>query len=378
MTPDIAALGRPSGNLPASSFCFSKTRNVKTQLLKILLHTGRAGAAFGCSALWLANSAICRAENAPLVTAVAAHADSSYARTRLPDGKFKPEFYAFGEGGRWDGPMTDLSVDKLSFLDVARTVARPLESQAYLPAKDPAKAKLLIMVYWGLTTGTGSGASSSIAMQNTTSASHALAQSNQNRTVTNQASAMANPRGVYSRPSLLGSNWGTYDYNPFPVTGAPSEAVLEALLNQQEAQSELNAALLVTAAENRQRDRQNWKNASMLGYDTELAAASTLEFSALRNRHQDAVDEIEENRYFVVLMAYDFQQMARKRKHVLLWETPFSIRQRDNDFDQQLGAMADYAARYFGQNSRGLIREGTRKESIRLDELKILGEVPEK
>jgi len=79
-----------------------------------------------------------------------------------------------------------------------------------------------------------------------------------------------------------------------------------------------------------------------------------------------------------VLMAYDFQQIARNKKHVLLWETRFSIRQHGNNFDEQLGVMADYASRYFGQNSNGLVHTRALKESVKLDELKILGEVPAK
>jgi len=38
----------------------------------------------------------------------------------------------------------------------------------------------------------------------------------------------------------------------------------------------------------------------------------------------------------VVLMAYDFQLLWKEKKHKLLWETRFSIRQRHNDFDRQL------------------------------------------
>lgn len=342
---------------------------------------GRATMLLGCLAFGVVGALTSWAESAPIVTAVAAHASNSYVRSQLPDGEFKPEFYAFGEGGRWDGPMIDLSFDKLTFLDVAQAIAPPLETQNYLPAKDPAKAKLLIMVYWGLTAGTAGGASSSIAMQRSSGANQGLAEASQNRAVVNAASGRGNSRGVYLQRASLGSNWGTYDYNPFPPGGLPSSNTVDvfgAMLDQQAAQGELDAALLLNAVENRQRDQQNLKNASMLGYDSELAAASTLDFSALRNRHQDALDEIEENRYFVVLMAYDFQQIARNKKHVLLWETRFSIRQQGNDFDKKLATMANYAARYFGQNTNGLVHKHDLKENIKLHETKFIGEVPDK
>src|SRR5580698_4450472 len=85
------------------------------------------------------------------VTSVASRASKDYVRTKLPDGSFQPESYAFGEGGRWGGQMSDATFDKLRFIDVARVIAAPLASQNYSPATDPQKTRLLIMLYWGTT-----------------------------------------------------------------------------------------------------------------------------------------------------------------------------------------------------------------------------------
>lgn len=48
--------------------------------------------------------------------------------------------------------MSDGSIDERKFIDVARTVAGPLAARRYLPTRDADHARLLIMVYWGLTT----------------------------------------------------------------------------------------------------------------------------------------------------------------------------------------------------------------------------------
>jgi len=61
-------------------------------------------------------------------------------------------------------------------------------------------------------------------------------------------------------------------------------------------------------------------------------------------RREDLVDDIEHNRYFVVLMAYDFQVLWKQRKHKLLWETRFSIREQGNDFEKVLPAISRYAS----------------------------------
>jgi hypothetical protein len=85
------------------------------------------------------------------ITAVASSVSKDYVRSKLPDGTFQPEFYAFGEGGNWGGQIKDPTIDKLHFLDVAHVIATPLASQKYIPATDPTKTGLLIMVYWGTT-----------------------------------------------------------------------------------------------------------------------------------------------------------------------------------------------------------------------------------
>jgi hypothetical protein len=77
-------------------------------------------------------------------------------------------------------------------------------------------------------------------------------------------------------------------------------------------------------------------------------------------------------------MAYDFQLLWKQKKHKLLWETRFSIRQIHNDFDKQLEAMAENASQYFGQDTKGLIRKPLPEGNVKVGELKVLGIEPEK
>jgi hypothetical protein len=90
------------------------------------------------------------------LTAVSSKAFNGYARSRLADGSFQPEAYAFGEGGPVTPPLMvvrDPTIDDVSFNEIARTISVPLAGQNYLPTHDPVEAKLLIMVFWGRTTG---------------------------------------------------------------------------------------------------------------------------------------------------------------------------------------------------------------------------------
>jgi hypothetical protein len=265
------------------------------------------------------------------VTAVASSASKDYVRARLPDGSFAPESYAFGEGGVWGGEIKDATIDDLHFMDVARNITEPLASRKYFPANDPNKTKLLIMVYWGTTA----------------------------------VPARTDIDPLYEEYYQLMSV-----YRLMVEEGDPG------------ADGVLTSALHILSMANHQREKLDFKNAAMLGYDASGLIGTDygrdIEHTALGRERRDQVEEIEENRYFVVLMAYDFQLMWRQKKHKLLWETRFSISERRNQFDKALPLMAAYASRYFGQDSNGLLRTRVPDGRVDVGEPKSLGAVPEK
>lgn len=184
--------------------------------------------------------------------------------------------------------------------------------------------------------------------------------------------------------------WGTTAVPP-----PPSESV--AYQNYQAAQEEyqillsegdgidanavLNAGLAQAMVENAKRDHLDFMNAAMLGYDstgligTDYGAA--ISRTAFGVDQRDQVAEIEEHRYFVVLMAYDFQLVWKQKKHKLLWETRFSINEGHNRFDKALPVIAAYASQFFGQSSNGLLRTQVLQGRVEVGEVKSLGEVEE-
>jgi len=135
--------------------------------------------------------------------------------------------------------------------------------------------------------------------------------------------------------------------------------------------------------ENGIRDRLNYKNAKMLGYDTESSSLVATDYgahvaeTAIGVDQRDQVAEIEDNRYFVVLMAYDFQLLWKQKKHVLLWETRFSVSEKHNAFDKALPFMAQYASKYFGQATDGILRTRVLDGHVDIGDLKSLGVVDE-
>jgi len=269
------------------------------------------------------------------VTAVSAQRSSDYVRAKLPDGSFRPETYAFGEGGVWGGEVKDATIDRLPFIDVAKEISLPLAAQKYLPAKDPAKTKLLIMVYWG-TTAVPGPASDSTPYAHFSDAQDAAARA--------MNPLLQVPRAV-----------------------------------QNAALSDLSAATVMLNMENHKNDQIDFANASMLGYDAAgligTERGNYVRGTALGAERDDLYAEIQENRYFVVLMAYDFQLLWKEKKHKLLWQTRFSISERRNGFDRALPVMAEYASKYFGQDSKGLVRERVPEGHVDVGEVKSLGAV---
>jgi hypothetical protein len=281
--------------------------------------------------LLLPRSSARAAEGNEEITAVSSSASKDYVRAKLPDGTFQAETYAFGKGGHKTGSVRDETIDKLDFLDIARIIATPLARQNYLPAKDPDKAKLLILVYWG-TTDVPESVSTSDGYQNY-----------QNAISTSNALMKTDPN------------------------------MANALLNE---------AMTQVSLDNVQRDRIDMENARLLGYDSEDVIGTeygrAIEKTALKGHRDELISEIEDNRYFVVLMAYDFQMLWKEKKNKLLWQTRFSIRKRGNDFGKTLPAMAQYASQYFGHDTQGLIRDPLPEGHVDIGESKTLGVVPGK
>ncbi len=282
------------------------------------------------------------------VVAVYAAASPAYTRTPLPGGGFKPETYAFGEGGRWGGSLNDFSIDRLRFLDVARLLGPSLAARQYVPAdpKAPDRTDLLLMVYWGTTSGTNDAASGP---------EYQIAQSLEH----------LNPAGMAPLPQSRGSS----------VAGSGEQQQRAALDGGRD--SALAQADMMIAMANRRRDRTNAENAMILGYLPDLRRTDGYQGTALDFIRGDIVDDIEESRYFVVLLAYDFQLLWKQKQRRLLWEARFSLPERRSEFDKALLVMAQQASRYFGGDSHGLVRQRLPDVNVIIGNPKLLEFEPE-
>jgi hypothetical protein len=119
------------------------------------------------------------------------------------------------------------------------------------------------------------------------------------------------------------------------------------------------------------------RNAMLLGYAEDLRASIGTDGTALGVKRKDLLRDIALNRYFVVLMAYDFQ-LLRKNKHKLVWETRFSLRETGHDFGKEFPMMAKQASQFFGQNSHGIVRSLVPEGHVDIGDVRSLGDLPGK
>jgi hypothetical protein len=132
------------------------------------------------------------------------------------------------------------------------------------------------------------------------------------------------------------------------------------------------------------RDKIDLENARLLGFDSEKVFDlgyddhANMMANIRREVYAGVMDAIEDDRYFVILRAYDFPMLWKQRQAKLLWETRFSLSQRHHDFRLDLPAMTQVAAEYFGKDSLGLVQKPIPEGNVDIGETKNLGEVPAK
>jgi hypothetical protein len=266
------------------------------------------------------------------LTAVYSRTSRDYVRVQNPDGSFQQEGYVFKEGGNFGGPRVDATMDRLSFDDISKVLAGPLSAQGYVQSEDPMATKLLILVYWGTT----------IVPDDLNPRDR-------------RESVQLNEQAHLASDSLKGSNG---------VDAAVQQQHLQSLAAQSSAFSTMEAS---------QDAQTDAASANILGYTDEIYRTPPRD-----PRMATLKEEVERDRYYVVLLAYDYLAARRFGRHDLLWETRFSIQEQGNDFEKAFPLMASIAGKYFGQESHGLIHTSLEEGHVEVGEPKSLGTVPDK
>ena len=270
-----------------------------------------------------------RARDRSQATAVFSKASNGYVRTRNEDGSFRAESYVLRAGERTN-LSESRSYEQLGIEDISQALERPLAVQKYVPSDDPDRTDLLILVYWGTTL--------------TPDDIHPL----ENRATKEMQRS--------------------YDYESHGGTTNIDQALENPILPDT---TKYASYPKYVQAEARQDAETDSTNAAILGY------ADTLVGKQPSDGPRDAlIGELEQDRFYVVLLAYDNQLARATGQHRLLLEARFSLVERGNDFRKSLAPMALIAAKYFGQDSHGLIHNDLKEGHVEVGEPKALNTVP--
>jgi hypothetical protein len=286
-----------------------------------------------------------------LVTAVYSKANNGYQRQKLADGSFKREYYALAKGMYVPGIGADHSIDGVKFPQVAKLVAQFLALENYYFAPDTKSADLLLRITWGKTapfndTTYRTNADAFFSSANTLAGANAVVKASENA-----REQQRTPDGIQT----------------------PARAVRDAARDQFEGEM-LKLAMFGDA-----RMQANEANARLLGYVDELNKRDApSRFGGAGEAYNDLWDDLENERYYVIVAAYDFRAMAEKKgaDPKMLWSTRVSIRAQGNRFNETLAAMLKRGAPYFGENSGGLIRKYEPDTKVELGDLKMVGYEP--
>ncbi|HTL66510.1 MAG TPA: hypothetical protein VL200_02505 [Lacunisphaera sp.] len=255
------------------------------------------------------------------VIALSSSVRPEYVRGTDPHGRPQPEGYVFSPGHFFAGQTVDHSVEKMDFMTVARTLAPQLAKQGYFPT-DAASADLVVIVHWGMT------------------------------------SIHEDPQRTFALADL-GTALNAYNA-AIAQAGIADPAAVNTQLDQLESAADSTRSAI------------NY-NAALLGYARSLhrerAQVVPTEAELTMNM------ELNEERYFVVLMAYDNRLLLREHKAKLLWVTRLSVRSPGNNFTKALPALAQAGGQIFGRPVDGLMHvDATWKHgAVTLGEMKVIG-----
>jgi hypothetical protein len=277
-----------------------------------------------------------------VAVAVSARTGNGYKRERAKNGSFQPEYYALSEGGRIAGTTSDFTVDKVVYHDLAETAMRFLGQQNYrYYGGGDATAKLLLVLFWGSTIAER-GTSHERTQPSIALELEALKRLNQGEDLEGTAPAQPTARTPYAS-------------------------------REQAAAADTERKRMLLAPKTRERLQEH--NGQVLGYTNDLKAADGVQrWAGGGDRYNDLVADLDESRYYIVILAYDFEEYAKRRKKKLLWTSRMSVSSAGNRFDESVGAMFRAAAKDFGQDRGQLVRREEAKAKVEVRDLKFMGE----
>lgn len=279
----------------------------------------------------------------PLVLA-RMEADPAYEAARALWNPPKDESYVVYQGKFFPGVMVDRTLQRMPFMDIVQNLAPDLKKQHYIPATDFDTADLVLVVHWGVTVG-ADRASALFTYSLDTQTQQANATEGFNRDLADHEANGGGP--IEFSAELMGSRMQMMDANSAAEASYGNYNAL-----QQDSSGASNLALLGLANIRHEEGKKMYLSAKM-------------------NTVNDMLDE---DRYFVIVMAYDRKALEEGKRPKRLWSARLSMRSPGVNFRGAMDHLSTVGGSFFGTTTEGLnIRPaGKRTGTVKLGEMKIL------
>ncbi len=279
--------------------------------------------------------------SAETLVVVSSTATREYVDSRQVDGKRRRQTYVFMAGRYLAGSTRDRSLENASFRTIAENLAMDLRRQDYLPAPSLREANLLLVVHWGVTFGRNRDAVAlSLGAENLANIGRESENARENlkeAVASGDVDAASQARGQLDNLA----NDARFEQ--------------EALVHDQLAPGEDSGALLGLSADLRKDDE------SLFAYE----------------RRKAMFEMTREERYFLIVMAYDVPTLLSTGKLKRVWTLRGSISTAGINFPQALDRICNISGQYFGTRPDSVTFNYTgdraRKESVTLGELVVIG-----
>ncbi|HVU23200.1 MAG TPA: hypothetical protein VHE13_03675 [Opitutus sp.] len=316
--------------------------------------------------LGLVNSALAVDAADSVVTAVFSRSFNDYERRVRADGSPEVQTYIVARGGYAPGTAADASIDDVKFAGIVRILGKHLAKQGYYPAKHAGKADLVLVVHWGKTVPFNDAVQRNVVDEGLRG--FAMWQQIGGGVGASPGIPADKPRGL--SPDLPGGVSEVLRGGQGPQLVVIGKALEEA------AQEEMVQGMFQVRFAEGMRYAANERIANLLGYTAELQRrANPSLYAGAGTGYYDLLTDLESERYYVAVTAYDFQAALQHSQKKGLWRTVASVDARGNRFDEKLTAMVDKASRYFGRDSGRLVRQFEYAPHVSFGDLEVLGVV---
>lgn len=255
--------------------------------------------------------------------AIKAIASEAYVKSRALKESDKVQTYQFMKGKYHPGATADDGMKQITFEDIVRDMAQHLARQNYYPEPELGKSDLLIVVHWGRTT------------------------------------------EEVTQEDLLG--YTSLEEQGFNSTVADAGADGEMNYSEMNATADFGFNMASNEMSRDGSDRSIYYKARLLGMEEAFDENTTPRDELLLKTL------LQQERYFVVLMAYDFPQLLKGELN-LLWTTRYSIRAVGQSYQEAIKEMNFVAGDFFGKNIKGLTQKRIDDKSrVEMGKIEVIG-----